>query len=670
MLAKLGLSATARADRGRARRGLRGVVPARAVRQPREAHPPRERLRGAVPQRPARGVLRVVAARTAPAAPAGRARAGCTRCSSRSASTPAAARPRCTTTSAGRSTPTAPRSCASTASTTGSTRRCSPTCRCRWSRTRRPGTTIRCSPVWVRAGRRPLARLVDAARSTARRSAACSSTTTSTAEHYLARYEASRGMSPFNTALYATRNTDDARVTLAFGQRFERRADGITSTAARRRPRPRAHRGVRLLGGDRGATPRRRPARRAGSSLRRMVMTLLPHYETADVRIEKIVVGPFENNVFVLRSKSNGDAVIIDAANEHELLLEVSQRTGVRRVLTTHGHFDHIQAVTQMRDAGIDVGIAAEDAEDAAELRLRDPRRRRDRGRRPAPAHDPHARVTRRAPRASCSRATRSCFSGDTLFPGGPGNTTFEDAELRHDHRVDRPPPVHAAGRHARAARPRPRHDDRERVAASRRVDRARLVARDRHDSNGFLSRDGDDVYFETLGAPDAPVVVLGHGAGGNHGIWFQQVPVFARDYRVVTWDQRGFGTLDEPQRPREPAHRDRRPARDPRPPRRRARARRRPVDGRLGRDGPRGRARRSRAQPRARRHARRHRDRRMVEGGRVGRATRGPVQPSRARRTTSASGTRNARTSTCRSAGCAGIRTPTRRSCCARWAR
>ena len=33
------------------------------------------------------------------------------------------------------------------------------------------------------------------------------------------------------------------------------------------------------------------------------------------------------------------------------------------------------------------------------------------------------------------------------------------------------------------------------------------------------LSRDGDDVYFETVGVPDAPVVVLGHGAGGNHAI-------------------------------------------------------------------------------------------------------------------------------------------------------
>jgi N-hydroxyarylamine O-acetyltransferase len=50
------------------------------------------------------------------------------------------------------------------------------------------------------------------------------------AEHYLARYEASRGMSPFNTMLYATHNTDDARVTLTFDTRFERRADGITET--------------------------------------------------------------------------------------------------------------------------------------------------------------------------------------------------------------------------------------------------------------------------------------------------------------------------------------------------------------------------------------------------------------------------------------------------------
>jgi N-hydroxyarylamine O-acetyltransferase len=51
-----------------------------------------------------------------------------------------------------------------------------------------------------------------------------------TAEHYLVRYEASRDMSPFNTALYTTHNTPDGRVSLALGARFERTADGITST--------------------------------------------------------------------------------------------------------------------------------------------------------------------------------------------------------------------------------------------------------------------------------------------------------------------------------------------------------------------------------------------------------------------------------------------------------
>ena len=50
-----------------------------------------------------------------------------------------------------------------------------------------------------------------------------------TADHYLARYEFSRGMSPFNTGLHATHNSEGARVTIAFGQRFERRVEGTTS---------------------------------------------------------------------------------------------------------------------------------------------------------------------------------------------------------------------------------------------------------------------------------------------------------------------------------------------------------------------------------------------------------------------------------------------------------
>ena len=68
-------------------------------------------------------------------------------------------------------------------------------------------------------------------------------------------------------------------------------------------------------------------------------------------------------------------------------------------------------------------------------------------------------------------------FSGDTLFPGGPGNTELRGRRLRHDHRArstDGCSPL--AGRHDRPARPRRRHDHRHRAPAPRGVGRSRLV--------------------------------------------------------------------------------------------------------------------------------------------------------------------------------------------------
>jgi 3-oxoadipate enol-lactonase len=50
----------------------------------------------------------------------------------------------------------------------------------------------------------------------------------------------------------------------------------------------------------------------------------------------------------------------------------------------------------------------------------------------------------------------------------------------------------------------------------------------------------GIELYYEVHG--DGPAVVFAHGAGGNHLSWWQQVPVFARQYRCVIFDQRGFG--------------------------------------------------------------------------------------------------------------------------------
>ena len=153
------------------------------------------------------------------------------------------------------------------------------------------------------------------------------------------------------------------------------------------------------------------------------------HFEDSQAEIHKLVVGPMDNNVFVLRCKETGDSVLLDAANEHEKLLELCQRLNVRKILETHGHWDHIQAVPAVRDAGYEVGVTSQDSamlpsydfvlqdDDVIEVgRLR--------------LHTIH--TPGHTPGSMCFRLEGSpvLFSGDTLFPGGPGNTTFEGGDF------------------------------------------------------------------------------------------------------------------------------------------------------------------------------------------------------------------------------------------------
>ncbi len=153
------------------------------------------------------------------------------------------------------------------------------------------------------------------------------------------------------------------------------------------------------------------------------------HHADSDLEVHKVVVGPMDNNVFVLRCRHTGDAVLIDAANEHERLLDLARALDVRRVIETHGHWDHIQAVPELRDAGYSVGVTAQDAamldsydeiidDDTViavgELRLRTIH---------TPGHTPGSMCF-------VVEGKPLLFSGDTLFPGGPGNTTFEGGDF------------------------------------------------------------------------------------------------------------------------------------------------------------------------------------------------------------------------------------------------
>ena len=153
------------------------------------------------------------------------------------------------------------------------------------------------------------------------------------------------------------------------------------------------------------------------------------HWQDETAEIHKVVVGPMDNNVFVLRCKQTGEALLIDAANEHERLLELCQRLNVGQVIETHGHWDHIQAVPELRDAGYSVHVTAEDAAmlpsydelledesviEVGRLRLHTIH---------TPGHTPGSMSFR-------LDGAPVLFSGDTLFPGGPGNTSFEGGDF------------------------------------------------------------------------------------------------------------------------------------------------------------------------------------------------------------------------------------------------
>jgi len=155
------------------------------------------------------------------------------------------------------------------------------------------------------------------------------------------------------------------------------------------------------------------------------------YWSNSDAEIHRVVVGGYDNNVFVVRCRATGEAVLIDAANEHERLLELASSLGVRRVLETHGHFDHIGAVTEMREAGYEVAVTAADAPmlrevgydvfiDDAEV-IEFGRLRLDAIHNPG--HTPGSVSFKLA-------GAPVLFSGDTLFPGGPGATKFEGGDF------------------------------------------------------------------------------------------------------------------------------------------------------------------------------------------------------------------------------------------------
>lgn len=136
------------------------------------------------------------------------------------------------------------------------------------------------------------------------------------------------------------------------------------------------------------------------------------------LQVWKLAVGPYENNVFVLASA--GEAVIVDGADEPERILALIDELEltVTAIVETHNHADHVQALPALIEAlGVPVYAHPEDPVPVGFTPLRG-------GRLTVGDDEVEALHTPgHTPGSLCFTVGGLLFSGDTLFPGGPGKT-------------------------------------------------------------------------------------------------------------------------------------------------------------------------------------------------------------------------------------------------------
>jgi glyoxylase-like metal-dependent hydrolase (beta-lactamase superfamily II) len=159
--------------------------------------------------------------------------------------------------------------------------------------------------------------------------------------------------------------------------------------------------------------------------------------ELPGLTITKVAVGPMDNNAYLLRCTQTGELALIDAANDARTLLDLIGDTPLASIITTHRHWDHHAALRDVQQATAAVTIAHPD--DASGIGV------------------PTAQLVRQGGTIAVGTAVLSVihlrghtpgsialcydgngelsdephlFTGDSLFPGGPGNTEQDPARF------------------------------------------------------------------------------------------------------------------------------------------------------------------------------------------------------------------------------------------------
>ncbi|HEU65258.1 MAG TPA: MBL fold metallo-hydrolase [Chloroflexi bacterium] len=144
--------------------------------------------------------------------------------------------------------------------------------------------------------------------------------------------------------------------------------------------------------------------------------------EMGAIRIEKLELGPFGTNAYIVTCRKTQDSALIDAPGDANIIIGKLKNTNTKYILLTHNHVDHIGALAQLR-AELKVPLAAHSSDarnltPPPEILLNDGDTfwvgRLEFTVLHTPGHTPGS---------LCFRVGRYLLSGDTIFPGGPGKT-------------------------------------------------------------------------------------------------------------------------------------------------------------------------------------------------------------------------------------------------------
>ena len=154
---------------------------------------------------------------------------------------------------------------------------------------------------------------------------------------------------------------------------------------------------------------------------------MTPHVTDGDLQIHKIKCGPYDNNAYVIVCLRTRESILIDTPSDPGELIAIASTTKVKAILITHNHMDHLLGFDEVTSAiKAPVGIGGPDASALAT----DPDFVLEHGSEVSaggftltsiftPGHTDGS---------TCFRTGNHLFTGDTLFPGGPGKSRSPEA--------------------------------------------------------------------------------------------------------------------------------------------------------------------------------------------------------------------------------------------------